>query len=294
MTVRQAVARGVPRPSPVTLHRRPLLRIGSIRVALSRRRAFDGIEPANARARSTREIMDSGQVVVATITWARSPSEAAVLGRALRRLATTGLPVAVADAGTNDRFAEDLKEIPGLSTTVPAQLGLVAQVQASFQIAAASGKPFVLYVEPDKELFFESGLDDFLRRAPGDREVGVVLASRSPDSFRTFPSMQRYTEGVINRLCSDVVGCEGDYSYGPFLMNTALMSLIDALQPQLGWGWRHFVFKEAARRGLSVSHITGDYPCPPEQRMEDGAEQRHRLRQLSQNILGLIEPSPQL
>ena len=237
--------------------------------------------------------MDSSQVAVATITWARSASEATILGRALRRLAATGLPVTVADAGTDRSFAADLKSLSSFRITTPAQLGLVAQVQASVRTAAASGRRFILYVEPDKELFFENGLDEFLRRAPDDTQVGVVLASRSLESFQTFPSMQRYTEGVINRLCSELVGHTGDYSYGPFLLNRELMPLIDQLQPQLGWGWRHFVFKEAARRGLSVSHITGDYPCPPDQRVEDEAEQRHRLRQLSQNILGLIEPSQQ-
>ena len=72
-----------------------------------------------------------------------------------------------------------------------------------------------------------------------------------------------------------------------------LLGPVGHLQPQLGWGWRHFVFHEARRRGLSVHHIDGEYPCPPDQRLEDEAEQVHRLRQLSQNILGLIEASPQ-
>jgi hypothetical protein len=34
--------------------------------------------------------------------------------------------------------------------------------------------------------------------------------------------------------------------------------------------------------------VTGDYPCPPDQRVEDDAERTHRLRQLGENILGLI------
>ena len=56
----------------------------------------------------------------------------------------------------------------------------------------------------------------------------------------------------------------------------------------LGWGWRHAVFHAAHRGGLRVEHVIDDYPCPPDQRVEDDAERTHRLRQLSDNIRGLI------
>jgi hypothetical protein len=46
--------------------------------------------------------MDSSQVAIATITWTRSPDEEA-LRRALERFADIGLPVAIADRGTNAR-----------------------------------------------------------------------------------------------------------------------------------------------------------------------------------------------
>jgi hypothetical protein len=101
--------------------------------------------------------------------------------------------------------------------------------------------------------------------------------------------VQRYTEGVINHLCGELLGAAGDYSYGPFLMNRGLLPYIANLHPRLGWGWRHFMFRAASREGLSVLHGVGDYPCPPGQRWEDEAERRHRMRQLSENILGLIE-----
>ena len=49
------------------------------------------------------------------------------------------------------------------------------------------------------------------------------------------------------------------------------------------------MFRAASREGLSVLHAVGGYACPPGQRCEDEAERRHRMRQLSENILGLIE-----
>jgi hypothetical protein len=43
-----------------------------------------------------------------------------------------------------------------------------------------------------------------------------------------------------------------DYSYGPFLFNGTLLSFVEALEPTLGWGWRHCIFR-AAHRQVFVS-----------------------------------------
>lgn len=233
--------------------------------------------------------MDISQAAVVTVTWARSAGEDVLLRRSLALLADSGLPVAVADAGASDTFTEFLRALPGFSVAVPSEQGLVAQVQAGFRLAATFGRRFILYVEPDKELFFDRRMHQFLQAAPVRRDVGVVLAARSTASFDTFPQMQRYTEAVINRLCAERIGTAGDYSYGPFLMNGALTPHLTDLEHRLGWGWRHFIFRAAVRQGLRVLHLEGDYRCPPVQRREDDADRVHRMRQLSQNILGLIE-----
>ena len=233
--------------------------------------------------------METRDVAVATVTWARSAAEGDLLVRSLEVLAAAGLPVAVADRGTSASFAECLTRLPGVCVTVPAEQGLVAQVRASLATAAESGRRFILYVESDKEQFIGAGMHEFIRRAPDGHDVGVVLAARSPESVQTFPAMQRYTEGVIDYLAGELIGSVGDYSYGPFLMNSSLLPHLAGIEGRLGWGWRHFAFLTAHRRGLRVHHVSGDYPCPPDQRHESAADRTHRMRQLSQNILGLID-----
>jgi hypothetical protein len=235
--------------------------------------------------------MDTSRIAVATITWARTAAEEDRLCRSLERLAGMGFPVAVADAGTNREFAEFLTRLPGFRVTVPPARGLFAQVTASLGLAETFDTPLILYTEPDKECFFGKPCRDFTARAADPRdggELGVALASRSDESFSTYPPMQRYTEGVINRLCGELLGRPGDYSYGPFLLGRALLPHLLAAGSDLGWGWRHFAFRSAHRLGLRLVHVTGDYPCPPDQRVEVDAERTHRLRQLSENIQGLI------
>jgi hypothetical protein len=232
--------------------------------------------------------MDINDVAVATITWARSPAEEWLLARSLRTLSEAGFPVAVADRSTDTAFADALTALPGFTVARPAGEGLVAQVQTSIALAETFGRAFTLYLEPDKELFFRDRLLHFVSRAPASPDVGIVLASRSGQSFETFPPMQRYTEGVINHLCGEVIGIEGDYSYGPFLINGSLSQGIAGMSSALGWGWRHSTFRAARRHRLEVVHVRGDHPCPLEQRTEDDAERFHRMQQLSENIRGLI------
>jgi hypothetical protein len=233
--------------------------------------------------------MDGSKIAVATITWAQSPHDEQLLARSLGLLANHGLPVAVADRGTSISFGEVLRSLPNVSVTVPSEPGLVPQVQAALELAAAFGTRFILYVEPDKELFFGSRMAAFTESARDGQDAGVVIAARSAASFRTFPPMQQYTEGVINHLCGEMIGLPGDYSYGPFLLNRELVPHVSGIGSRLGWGWRHFAFLTAHRLGLRVLHITGDYPCPPDQRGEGAVDRAHRLRQLSQNILGLLD-----
>jgi hypothetical protein len=232
--------------------------------------------------------MNGDRVGVATITWARTDAEDTLLRRSLERLAAFGMPLAIGDAGTRPSFTAFLERLPGVTVSVPAARGLVPQVQESLAIASTFDKAFTLYVEPDKELFFAGPMVDFLRRAPDRPEVGVVIASRSEPSFSTFPPMQRYAEGVINHLCAERLGPVGDYSYGPFLIAYDLLPTVSTLDTTLGWGWRHAAFATTVRSGRGLAFVTGDYCCPPDQRIEDEAERSHRVRQLTENIRGLL------
>jgi hypothetical protein len=230
--------------------------------------------------------MDQADIAIATMSWARTDDEETRLSRALTRLCDLGVPVCLSDRGTSGRLTERLTRLPNLRMATPAA-GLVTQVQSSIRLAGTLGCGWILYTEPDKEDFFDGGLGEFIANAPSSSDVGVVLASRTADSFQSFPPMQRETEEIINHLISDQIGVSGDYSYGPFLFSRTLLADVLSLPSHLGWGWRHATFLAAHRRGLRVLHAAGDFRCPPDQREESDADRRHRLIQLSQNVLGL-------
>jgi hypothetical protein len=226
--------------------------------------------------------------MIATVTLARSDDEETTLRLALERLSREGLPVAVSDGGSRSEFVEFLRGLAGFTVVAPLAPGLVGQVKAALRVAGNRPSPFVLYTEPDKHFFFDRRLTQFLANAPLTPDIGVVLAARDEQSFETFPRFQRLTEGAFNAICAAIFGQHGDYNYGPFIVNRKLLAHLDRVNQDLGWGWRPFVFSAAHRLGYRIVHMIDDLPCPPDQRVDDERERVHRLRQLRQNVEGLL------
>ena len=230
--------------------------------------------------------MKLADVAVATITRARDRDEERLIAAALRRLSRSALPIAVADGGSSARFLESLRRLRGVTFVTPKHHGLISQVQASVESAHRTGRTFILYTESDKNRFFDRALVDFVRRAP--HHAGIVLAARSEAGFKTFPPIQRLTESTANELCSTAIGATMDYFYGPFLMHRRLAAHVARAPLTLGWGWRPFLFATAHHLGYRIEAVVGDYRCPVTQRGEGDAEKKHRVRQLTENVLGIF------
>lgn len=227
-------------------------------------------------------------ISIATITWARDAAEEALLREALQHLAALQLPVFITDGGSNSDFTSFIQSFPQF-TLVPRQgKGLWLQVASSLQAAHQSGSPFILYTEPDKMEFFHQYLRGFLQQAGCDPQTGVVLASRSPGAFATFPHFQQSCETTINFCTAEVTGRAFDYTYGPFLFNRNLVPFMQQVQHDVGWGWRPYLFCLAHRLAYRMDEISGEFECPPNQRGDDATERIYRMKQLSQNIEGVV------
>jgi hypothetical protein len=230
--------------------------------------------------------MKLNHVAIATLTWARNIEEEQLLVSSLEQLAKQGLPVYITDAGSSESFLDFLEGNKNFILTKNIR-GVWPQAQHSLQ-AAGQNHAYIFYTEPDKEGFFTNALDSFLGTVEVDLNTGVVLASRSASAFASFPAFQQITEKTINQCCAEVIGLEMDYVYGPFLMNAKLVGELQALPPDIGWGWRPFTFNTAKLCGLKVTHREGDFLCPEQQQKDDGLERVYRMKQMVQNIQGLI------
>lgn len=230
--------------------------------------------------------MKANNLFIATISWARNEEEEKVLRAALKQLAELNVPVCITDGGSTDSFLQFLKSIPHFD--VRHAKGLWPQVKLSITTAVESGAKYIFYTEPDKLQFFSDHLKQMLDAIQIEK-TGVVLASRSTKGFSSFPAFQQMTETAINNCCKEIVGKEMDYCYGPFLFNSDLVPYLKLLNDNIGWGWRPFVFAVAHRLGFSVKNYEGGFTCPPDQQEDDQGERIYRMKQLTQNINGLVQ-----
>jgi hypothetical protein len=232
--------------------------------------------------------MNKNDVSIATITLARDEKEEQLLRNSLRELAKLEIPVFITDGGSQASFLAFLKGFSHFKISEAKVKGVWEQAKTSLFQAFEAGTKFIFYTEPDKYDFFHSSISAMLHRIQTDEKSGVVTASRSAVGFNTFPDFQRMTETTINNCCSEIIGGNFDYTYGPFLLNRELVPFLKLVNEDIGWGWRPYMFSVANRLGFRVDPYIGDFACPAEQRQDSGAERIYRMRQLAQNIQGIV------
>ena len=233
--------------------------------------------------------MKSSEVVVITITLARTRDEQPSRLTSLQKLSALGLPLVIADGGSSKRFVKSLLTFTGHVVT-PAKKGLVHQVQSGIATALREfpDKTVILYTEPDKYPFFQKRLLEFIAAVPNSKRLGIAAAARDAKSFRTFPHGQFTTESFMNEAFSWVVGRKGDYCYGPLLFSRRAAEMALDSPTDLGWGWRFWAMRLVHASGLRLLTIEQHLPCPKEQRAENSqADRRYRLKQLGQNLFAL-------
>ncbi|RYZ30461.1 MAG: hypothetical protein EOO10_02745 [Chitinophagaceae bacterium] len=232
--------------------------------------------------------MEKKNISIATISWARNEAEENLLKASLTELASLNIPVYVTDGGSTASFLAFIQSIPHFTLLQPDGKGVYAQAKTSLLAAYNAGYPFIFYTEPDKEAFFRSGLQKLLDESTTDEKTGIYHASRSAKGFSTFPAFQQMTETTINNCCKELIERDHDYTYGPFLLNSILVPYLHEVKEDIGWGWRPYLFTVAHRLRLKVDALIDDFICPPDQREDDQKERIYRMRQLEQNIRGIV------
>lgn len=226
-------------------------------------------------------------LAVAMPTLARTEPEAAALAKSIQTLLASGFRVVAADGGSHSFLLEYLRGAAGVTLIeVPPGSGLVNQVRSALKVAGTWRPGRILYTEPDKRWFFEHRLGEFLNFSEREETPGLVLASRV--DLSSFPETQRLTERLANELIGHALGVGGDFLYGPIVLDPRLVSRLDEIPNDLGWGWRIYLMALSHRLGLRLRVWGADLPCPEAQRGEnDFSAQIYRMEQMAQNVRGL-------
>ncbi|MCW3110598.1 MAG: hypothetical protein JWQ09_5104 [Segetibacter sp.] len=232
--------------------------------------------------------MNKNDISIATITLVRDEEEESLLRESLQQLAKLEVPVFITDGGSRPGFVDFLRSYPHFILSEAKARGVWVQAKNSLLEACQQNSKFIFYTEPDKGDFFRHSLTDMLDKVQIDDKSGIVMASRSAASFSTFPRFQQMTETTINNCCLEIIGNSFDYTYGPFLVNRELIPYLNLVKEDIGWGWRPYTFGIANRLGFRVESYVGDFYCPLQQQEDSSAERIYRMRQLSQNMQGIV------
>lgn len=232
--------------------------------------------------------MTKQNIVIATITLARDEEEETLLRQSLLELAKLNLPVFITDGGSRGEFLAFLRNFPQFHLSATYARGVWQQAKSSLWDAYHSGADFIVYTEPDKTEFFSRFLEKMLEEVEMDKTIGVALASRSAAGFSSFPTFQQMTETAINKCCFEITGILADHTYGPFIMNRKLIPYINLVKEDIGWGWRPYIFGIASRLNCNVISYKGDFSCPPSQQDDSAPERIYRMKQLGQNMQGIV------
>ncbi|QHT70023.1 hypothetical protein GXP67_26945 [Rhodocytophaga rosea] len=232
--------------------------------------------------------MNQPNLVIATITLARNATEEKLLIESLTQLARLNIQVFITDGGSSGSFLQFLRSVPHFFLSTAQVKGVWAQAKNSLLEASQADSDFILYTEPDKLLFFTQFLPTFITQPLHKEHTGVILASRSESGFATFPAFQQMSERAINNCCKEIIKLACDYTYGPFILNKKAVPYLHRVQEDIGWGFRPYLFGIARRLTLSIESYEGDFTCPDEQTTDSATERIYRMRQLSQNIQGLV------
>lgn len=232
--------------------------------------------------------MNQKDISIATITLARDEQEEALLRLSLKRLATLAIPVFITDGGSPPAFIDFLRSFPHFIVSDTVQKGVWHQAKESLLAAHQHGSKFIFYTEPDKQDFFTHSLPAFFSNLTINDHTGIITVSRSPESFATFPLFQQMTETAINHCCAEIIKQNVDFTYGPVLLNSRLIPYLQLVNEDVGWGWRPYIFNIALRLGYTIDTYEGEFECPAFQQKDNPFEKIYRMKQLAQNIQGLV------
>lgn len=241
--------------------------------------------------------MNSGGAIgISTITLARSLREEHRITTALhilhKNLAQAGrqTPIVVVDGGSGKVFINTIREIPGIDIQITDKKGLFPQVIKSLTWAKELGARAILYTESDKTLFFPQVsifLDESEKIIRQDPDFGLILAARSPESFVTYPPVQRYEEQKVNAQLTKLTGLDTDYTYGPRIISPDLIEHLQTLPKNVGWGWLSAAVVIAKKLGKKMHAVTMDFPCPEEDLIETERDKKYRQQQAQDHMYAM-------
>jgi len=225
-------------------------------------------------------------IAVATVSWIRTAKEAGLILKTIEALSQLELPVVIVDGGSDPRYLQKIREMKNVVLLTGGK-GLTAQLIESQRLAAKLAKT-IFYLHTDKLDFALETAPKMIEYYRSLKHQGVLVPTRTPASMATYPIFQQKVEDFLNYFMSDYLGVTADYYAGPKIYPASLVSYLDQLQGEIGWGFEAYFYALAKRLEMPFDFLSFYMNSPVD--IDDKEEtKKYRLKVTQWQIDGLAQ-----
>jgi hypothetical protein len=187
-------------------------------------------------------------VAIATVSWIRNDEERDVVLETFSNLSQLNLPIITVDSGSSE---EDQKKIASIKNVLffKSKEGITKRLVFSQQ-EAAKHADYIFYLQSDKKDFAKNDVPKMIDYYVKQQEKGLLIPSRTKESFATYPSYQQKHEEFLNWFIGDYVKIEEDYYAGPKIYPATVTKYLHEIKGEQWWGIEAFIYVLAKKLNL--------------------------------------------
>jgi hypothetical protein len=197
-------------------------------------------------------------LAIATNTWIRTDEERQIVLDTLQALGKLEVPIIIADKSS----LEDKERIKSLRNVSLFEAGSLTQQVLLAQRESAKTADYIFYLQSDKQDFAENTVPLMIEEYGKLLTKGMFIPVRTKESVQTYPAFQKSAEVFLNMFISDYIGTENDYFAGPKIYPSTLVSYLDQLKGEIGWGIEAYYYVLAKRLNMPFNFFECSINAP--------------------------------
>lgn len=193
-------------------------------------------------------------IVLVGGSWIRTEEEKELVLETIQTLSSCGTPVVIVDRGSPEEAKERIRSFPNVHFFESTEETTIGQIIRANKEAAKLGK-YLFYTQTDKYDFVKTDVLRIMHFYSSLEEKGFCIPSRTKESMQTYPEYQKTQEAFLNFFISDYVGIKDDYFAGPKIYPAKLVSYMDHIRGEIGWGVEAYLYVLGKRLGLPFDFV---------------------------------------
>jgi len=220
------------------------------------------------------------KIAITTLSLIRTKKEAGIVLETIKALCGLNVPVVLVDGGSDERYLREIEDLSNIH--LYHEKSLENQLRRSL-VEGSKIADSCFYTHTDKldfaKKYVKKIIEEYMRFEPDT----MFVASRTNESFATYPEYQRKTEEYLNYFHSDYLGVSEDYYYGPKIFSSKLVKYLDLLDSDFGWGFEALFYILNHRLGFPLKFYKVECKSPEDVGSEEDVKS-YRLKTVKWHI----------